>query len=295
MEEYSTLLKAYGISRITGDFYGGLWPTERFAAHGISYQVSSKNKSQIYNEFLPALNGNRVRLLDIPRLIGQFVGLERRTARGGRDLVDHQPGGNDDACNSAAGVLVNLLEDRRPALVKPADMSAPAHLEGWTPPLKAAHVIALIVVGENGNAAVVYGAQDQASPNPMFICGFDVGPVSAGSFASIAARLEELRVQCRTTASAIWCDETLLLFARSTGANAHPIPKDFRAENRLLSVAGHVRSGMVRITTQVTEKAKTSPFAGALNLRAGEGTEDPLRCALVSAIALSLDNVDLAA
>jgi hypothetical protein len=155
--------------------------------------------------------------------------------------------------------------------------------------------LALIVVGENGNAAVVYGAQDQASPNPLFICDFDVGPVSAGSFASIAAKLEELRVQCRTTASAIRCDETLLLFARSTGANAHPIPKEFQAEDRLLSVAGHVASGTVRITGTVTEKAKTSPFAGALNLRAGENVDDPLRNALVSLMSLCLDDERLAA
>jgi hypothetical protein len=134
VEEYSTLLKSYVISRITGDFYGVIWPTERFAAHGISYQVSSKNKSQIYLEFLPALNGQRVRLLDIPRLTGQFVGLERRTATGGRDSVDHQPGGNDDACNAVAGVLVNLLEDRRPALVRVQEMGSPAHLKAWGRP-----------------------------------------------------------------------------------------------------------------------------------------------------------------
>jgi hypothetical protein len=152
-----------------------------------------------------------------------------------------------------------------------------------------------IVVGENGNAAVVYGAQDQASPNPLFICDFDVGPVSSGSFASIAAKLEELRVQCRASNSAIWCDEKLLLFARSTGANAHQIPKDFRAEDRLLSVAGTVAAGNVRITSTVTEKANTSPFAGALNLRAGENVDDPLRNALVSLVALSLDDERLAA
>ena len=42
-------------------------------------------------------------------------------------------------------------------------------------------------------------------------------------------------------------------------------------------------------------EAKTSPFAGALNLRAGENADDALRQALVSLIALSLDNESLAA
>jgi hypothetical protein len=290
VEEFATLLKSYGISRVTGDAYAGEWPRERFAAHGVTYDLSVRNKSQIYAEFLPALNAQRVRLLDLPRLIGQLVSLERRTARGGRDSIDHAPGAHDDLANSVCGVLVNLIADRRPALVKPADMAAPAHLNGYEPPLKAAWIIALVIVGENGNAAVVYGAQDAASPNALYICDFDVGPVSSGSFASIAARLEELRVKCRTTASAIWCTEPMLPFARSAGVDAHPFPVDFRAEDRLLSVAGHVAAGAVKITSKVGEKAKSSPFAGALNLRAGEDVNDPLRCALVSLIALGLDS-----
>ena len=74
------------------------------------------------------------------------------------------------------------------------------------------------------------------------------------------------------------------------------IPKDFRAEDRLFSVAGHFDAGMVRITGAVHEKAKTSPFAGALNLRAGEGVQDdPLGNSLVSLVALCLDNERLAA
>ena len=86
VEEFAALLKSYGVSRVTSDFYGGEWPRERFASHGIALDVSTRNKSQIYGEFLPALNGQRVRLLDLPRLIGQLVSLERRTARGGRDF-----------------------------------------------------------------------------------------------------------------------------------------------------------------------------------------------------------------
>jgi len=294
VEEFSALIKSYNISRITSDFYGGEWPRERFASHGITLDVSTRNKSQIYTEFLPALNGQRVRLLDHPRLIGQLVNLERRTARGGRDSIDHAPGAHDDFANAVCGALVNLIADRRPALVRPSDMSAPSHREAWSPPLKAAYVIALIVVGDLGTGAVVYGAQDATSP-ALFICDFDVEPVSAGSFASIAAKLEALRSQCRTANSAIWADESLLLFARSTGSNAHPIPKEFRGEDRLLSVAGHVASGTVKIAGLVAEKAKSSPFAGALDVRAGENVDDPLRNALVSLVALCLDDERLAA
>jgi hypothetical protein len=31
------------------------------------------------------------------------VSLERRTARGGRDTIDHPPGGHDDVANAVAG------------------------------------------------------------------------------------------------------------------------------------------------------------------------------------------------
>jgi hypothetical protein len=118
-------------------------------------------------------------------------------------------------------------------------------------------------------------------------------PCCPGQF---SVEINTLAKQTRATnGSGLFVRDDLVAQARHAGVWAQRIPQEFRAEERLLSVAGHVSSGMVRITAQVTEKAKTSPFAGALNLRVGEGTEDPLRCALVSAIALSLDNVDLAA
>jgi hypothetical protein len=42
------------------------------------------------------------------RLLAQIVGLERRTARGGRDSIDHAPGAHDDVANAAAGVVAAL-------------------------------------------------------------------------------------------------------------------------------------------------------------------------------------------
>ena len=55
------------------------------------------------------MNTGTVRLLDHPVLRGQLVGLERRVARGGRDSIDHAPGGGrDDVANAVAGVLVNV-------------------------------------------------------------------------------------------------------------------------------------------------------------------------------------------
>ena len=104
-KEFSTLLKTYGCRTVTGDRYAGQWPRERFQEHGVTYETSQRTKSEIYLALLPELNSNRVELLDNHRLAGELVSLERRTARGGRDSVDHPPSGRDDLCNAAAGVL----------------------------------------------------------------------------------------------------------------------------------------------------------------------------------------------
>jgi hypothetical protein len=99
---------------VVGDRYAGEWPRERFQIHGINYQPSAKPRSDIYTSMLPAVNGGRVELLDHPRLVQQLCSLERRTARSGRDSVDHPPGQNDDLINAAAGALTSLIAIKPP-------------------------------------------------------------------------------------------------------------------------------------------------------------------------------------
>jgi len=106
--ELAQLLKLYGISEVTGDRYGGVWPTEAFRKQGIIYKTSDRTKSQLYVDFLPVLNSRSVELLDLPRLTAQLCSLERRTARGGRDSIDHPPHSHDDVANCVAGVVANL-------------------------------------------------------------------------------------------------------------------------------------------------------------------------------------------
>jgi hypothetical protein len=101
--EIAQLLRSYRISRVEGDRYAGEWPREQFSKHGIHYEPSAKPKSSLYIDLLPLLNSARIDLLDNPRLIGQLCSLERRTARGGRDSIDHPPGAHDDLANAVAG------------------------------------------------------------------------------------------------------------------------------------------------------------------------------------------------
>lgn len=101
--EFAQVLKSYRISKIIGDKYAGLWPVEQFRKCGISYEQSAKPKSDLYRDLLPLINSRRIELLDNARLIAQLTGLERRTARGGRDSIDHGSGGHDDLANAVAG------------------------------------------------------------------------------------------------------------------------------------------------------------------------------------------------
>ena len=106
VEDFCRTLAAYGVAKVCGDRYAGGWPAEQFAKRNVTYEPSEKVKSDIYRDMLPLLNSRKCELLDNRRLISQFHGLERRTARGGRDSIDHGPGQHDDLANAASGALV---------------------------------------------------------------------------------------------------------------------------------------------------------------------------------------------
>lgn len=106
VSEFAVCLRSYYLSACGGDRYAGEWPREQFSKFGINYIPAEKPKSDLYRDLLPLLNSRRVDLLDNPKLIGQLVSLERRTARGGRDSIDHPPSAHDDLANVVAGVAV---------------------------------------------------------------------------------------------------------------------------------------------------------------------------------------------
>lgn len=108
VEEFADVCTRYGARTVTGDRYAGEWPRERFRVHGVTYVPSARSKSDLYQALLPLVNAGRCELLDVPLLRAQLAALERRTARGGRDSIDHPPGAHDDLANAVAGVLVEL-------------------------------------------------------------------------------------------------------------------------------------------------------------------------------------------
>jgi hypothetical protein len=112
--DFIAVLKGYGVTSLTGDRWGGEFVREKFKTAGLKYEISERVKSDIYKELLPIMNSGRVELLDIPRLTTQLCNLERRTARGGKDSIDHAPGAHDDAANAVAGAVVLALGGKQP-------------------------------------------------------------------------------------------------------------------------------------------------------------------------------------
>jgi hypothetical protein len=115
--EFAALLKSYRVHEVVGDRYAGEWPRERFRLASIAYKLSEPTKGEIYRDTLPLLNSRKLELLDLPRLAGQFCGLERRTARGGRDSIDHAPGAHDDLVNAACGAALLAKAKRGPMII----------------------------------------------------------------------------------------------------------------------------------------------------------------------------------
>jgi hypothetical protein len=106
IEEIVSLCKKYRVTRVRGDRYGGEFCAEQFRKRGIHYEAADKTKSELYLDLVPLVNSGAVDLLKNERLVQQLCGLERRTSRGGRDIVDHAPGAHDDLANAVAGSVI---------------------------------------------------------------------------------------------------------------------------------------------------------------------------------------------
>jgi hypothetical protein len=105
----AAVLKPYRIRTITGDAYAGEFPREQFRKHGIQYELSEKNRSQLYLDLIPAVNSRRVELPDIRPLIEELRRLERKQGRSGKDTVDHPAQLSDDIANAVAGAVSLVL------------------------------------------------------------------------------------------------------------------------------------------------------------------------------------------
>ena len=239
----TAVLRRFGVTRVAGDRYAGEWPKARFAEHGIAFEQSARPKSDLYCDLLPLLNAKRVELLDNPRLAAQLVGLERRTARSGRDTVDHSPGGHDDLANVVAGVLVGLDLDRRPALVRQSDMLDPGR------PVKIPDVVSTFVatlcVDKAGMCASVRAAKTLYGPCSLIILDFEAGPLHSGALNGLTS-FTQFECRCRNGILAI-VPEGFAAGGSFNGCRAIEIIDGRLPELQLLSAARMIDRGSVKL------------------------------------------------
>jgi len=98
---WEPILDAYAVRTVHGDAYGGEVFASAFRERGLSYQkIKDTSASDLYESFEPVLNAGAVRLLDIPKLQQEALGLKWS---GGK--IVHPSGGHDDWINSVCGVV----------------------------------------------------------------------------------------------------------------------------------------------------------------------------------------------
>ena len=130
-EDFSKTLKAYRITKVTGDKWAAGFIEVAFRRNGITYEASAAPKSDLYKELTPLMASGQVRLLDNQRMQVQLLALERRTARGGKDSIDHPPRGHDDLINAACGAIVSTARGRAPMVISPEALARSADPAYW--------------------------------------------------------------------------------------------------------------------------------------------------------------------
>ena len=124
-------LRAYGLDRATGDAYAAEFTKTTFERTASSTSAARRPPGRRVSPTAGSRSPSRrpsstpscsrastsgeVQLLDNDLLVTQVAGLERRTRSGGRDVIDHPPGGHDDVANVLAGVCDAVMNRRQVA------------------------------------------------------------------------------------------------------------------------------------------------------------------------------------
>ena len=186
---------------------------------------------------------------------------------------------------AAAGVLTMIDIDRRPALVKQSDM-----LDAGEPvriPEVIATFVAVLCIDKLGMCASVRAATTLYGSCKLIILDFDAGPLHHGSLDGLTD-FTQFECRCRNGTIAI-VPEGFAPSSEFDGCRAIEIIDGRLPELQLLAAARMIHRGAVKLGPLAEEKARSLPFGGALSFRAGEGVEDPLRNAILTTIAVSLE------
>ena len=100
VQRFAGILHEYHLSTVTGDAYAGLTFRKDFEACDITYKLSKKDTTELYEAMEPRLNAAEVELPDIAVLTQQLVCLIMRGTK-----IGHPNGDHDDYANACAGAI----------------------------------------------------------------------------------------------------------------------------------------------------------------------------------------------
>jgi len=120
--EIVAALKSYHLTSTMGDDHAKGWVIQELARHqfGFESRPAKMDRSALYQETMPLFSAaGRARLLDWPRLVTQYAGLERRLMPGGWSRIDHpnRSGYHDDLANVCAGALWRAVSEKPPMVI----------------------------------------------------------------------------------------------------------------------------------------------------------------------------------
>lgn len=152
--QIAAVLKSYGITEVFGDRYAVGFVTAELSRHGLTLQHTTKSRSDLYRELLPALRSKRLRLLASERMVSQLAALERRALSAGGERIDHPANGKDDVANAVAGALVMTA-------------AQPSSADHWLEYMRRETIRAGIEVDDIRPPAFGYQF-DREAPEPLF-------------------------------------------------------------------------------------------------------------------------------
>jgi hypothetical protein len=184
VRKFAAELKAWGLSRVTGDAYAGQTFRRDFEELGIAYSVSPRTKSEIYDAFEPKLNAGEVELLDDGKLQEQLLTLVLRGSK-----IDHLPGDHDDYANAACGAIGLLSLGEEPGFV--AFYRQQAGLTHAEAVASASRVLVVMQGAPWTAASGLNGREYRAGADGLLhIHPDDVGPFRRGGFREIEEALQ---------------------------------------------------------------------------------------------------------
>jgi hypothetical protein len=96
----------------------------------MEYRRSPLPRSDLYIESLPLWTRGLMRIPDLAPLVRELRLLQRRTARSGKDSVDHGPAGSDDYANALCGAAYLCAKPAVVVMAPPIVVMTPLAIPG---------------------------------------------------------------------------------------------------------------------------------------------------------------------